>query len=786
MVDIVLYDNVDFSNGFANVLPTNRITIYLTPPAGDIGLARYDDWLRLVITHELTHIFHLDRADGVWGDLQHVFGRAPMLFPNTYRPGWVVEGLAVYYESRLTGGGRVRGGFHGQVLTAATADSVWPAPGDANFTTGRWPVGVGPYAFGSRFFAFEAATYGDTSIRRFIDHTSARLWPFGISSSLSASGARGLYSDWMDFHEAWRRSVRGGSRGTVIARGLRGEPRAHLSPDGRRLAYIVADGRTREHVVMRDVASGAIVASHGVNGTPEIAWVGDDLVLAQLDYRAPVEIRNSLYRWTPGGAFRKLSRIDRLLRPFSLPGGETGALLLEPARITVVRVTGTSGVESLPVPPADEWSHVAASPDGRFLAGARHANGRWDIVLWPTGSPAAMRMVTDDQALDDDPSWSSDGRRIVLTSERSGLPQIYAFDVATGETTRLTDEPTGAREADVAPDGTVYFSTLLSDGYAVMSASPLSPPPAGEGNVTAALPRASETASPSPSGRGVRGEEGYRPWNSLLPRYWLPTVHVGDRTVGRFVGAATSGSDVVGRTAYAADLAHSVNNARWEGFVGLAYSRWGAVTLDVSARQFWGTGGVAVPNATTIPQTVSERDRSVVAGGTIRHQWWRSEIAARLGAEMSQEAFFLPDSFNVRYANPEFLGSVASLLVSRTDRHSLSISTEDGVQLAALYRRKWATDGTGWASELRGSVRGFLGVPLPGFSHWVIAGRVSEDPTRGDSLRAGNREGHSPSYRGSDSAAVSGISAFGGIRQAAPSSPGSWPVLRRSGFRYSL
>src|SRR5438552_1709742 len=151
-----------------------------------------------------------------------------------------------------------------------------------------------------------------------------------------------------------------------------------------------------------------------------------------------------------------------------------------------------------------------------------------------------MRMVTDDQALDDDPSWSSDGRRIVLTSERSGLPQIYAFDVATGETTRLTDEPTGAREADVAPDGTVYFSTLLSDGYAVMSSSsPLAPLPAGEGDVTlgfnspvAPSPQATETSFPSPVGRGNGGEsEGYRPWNSLLPRYWLPTVHVGDRTV---------------------------------------------------------------------------------------------------------------------------------------------------------------------------------------------------------------------------------------------------------------
>ena len=55
-----------FPNGYATVFPSNRITLYLSSPASEIGPGRYDEWLRLVITHELTHIFHLDRADGVW------------------------------------------------------------------------------------------------------------------------------------------------------------------------------------------------------------------------------------------------------------------------------------------------------------------------------------------------------------------------------------------------------------------------------------------------------------------------------------------------------------------------------------------------------------------------------------------------------------------------------------------------------------------------------------------------------------------------------------------------
>src|SRR5688572_32757723 len=45
-----------------------------------------DDFLQLVITHELVHLFHLDRVGGVWALLQRVFGRAPMLFVNGYHP----------------------------------------------------------------------------------------------------------------------------------------------------------------------------------------------------------------------------------------------------------------------------------------------------------------------------------------------------------------------------------------------------------------------------------------------------------------------------------------------------------------------------------------------------------------------------------------------------------------------------------------------------------------------------------------------------------------------------
>src|SRR5256884_5450540 len=159
VIDLVLGDDVDVANGATTVFPSSRIYLLLPPPVGDPGLERFDSWLRLVTVHELTHVFHLDRVRGVWGVLQRVFGRAPGLFPNAFQPSWVIEGLATYYESKFTNGGRVRGSFHTQLHAADHAGGASRSPTNALLFT-RWPDGLAPYAYGSRFFHYLAGAAG--------------------------------------------------------------------------------------------------------------------------------------------------------------------------------------------------------------------------------------------------------------------------------------------------------------------------------------------------------------------------------------------------------------------------------------------------------------------------------------------------------------------------------------------------------------------------------------------------------------------------------------------------
>ena len=64
--NIVFVDAQDDANGWATPLPYNLIKLYITQPFGEsiFGASNYDDWMRLLITHEYTHIVQLDMVNG--------------------------------------------------------------------------------------------------------------------------------------------------------------------------------------------------------------------------------------------------------------------------------------------------------------------------------------------------------------------------------------------------------------------------------------------------------------------------------------------------------------------------------------------------------------------------------------------------------------------------------------------------------------------------------------------------------------------------------------------------
>jgi hypothetical protein len=713
VVDLTLADDVDASNGFASVYPSNRITLFLPPPVADPGLQTYDSWLRLVIVHELAHVFHLDRARGFWGLLQSAFGRAPGLFPNEYQPSWVIEGLATYYESRYTAGGRADGSFHRQVVAADAAAGAARSPWDALFFT-RWPAGLAPYAYGSRFFDYLARATGDTVVPRFVEGAARQLIPYRVGRPLRRAGApRALSDDWT---RAIALAAPGDSAPSSSAPsrrligGLRSPPVPRLSPDGQRLAYLYDDGRGARRLRVVDAtteAGGRVRRSHRATGQVTYDWLGDTLIVAQLNFTDRWHIRSDLWRWEPDGAWRRVTRGARRLEPRS-GGGVLASLELRPGDdAPAVPAPGVAD------PPGTTWGAVVPSPDGQWLAALRHREGHWALVRWRAAAPESLSVLVEAPVLSD-PTWAPHGG-LLYVADVAGFPQVHRWDAGAGAR-QVSAEPLGARAPAVRADGTLLFTTLAHDGWELRAAAPVE---RGAAPI-AAPPEPFDSAPPVP----VR-ETAYAEFASLRPRFWLPIGWNAGAT-GSFFGGLTAGIDAVGRYAYLIEAALSTAPLRARGGVALLTHALGSPTLDFFASNDWSLVGT-----TASGRVVSVEDRDAALGAALVTQRWRGFASLRLAAEYESARYVAApdtalDAVCSGCRRNERVGGSLSLALGHAVGAALAVSPQDGFVASVLYRRREEQASGRWSGELRGRLALYARIPpRVGFANTVLALRLA-------------------------------------------------------------
>ncbi len=760
-IRLVIVDQGDIFNGAATSIPTNRIIAFAhTPVEGDLFFA--DDPVELLMTHEVAHVFHLDEARRGWRVLRGVFGRGELTFPHLFDGSYLIEGLATFYESRLTESGRVRGARFPEVLRAWLLETDGPHLDEAESDPGSWPLDR-HYVFGGLFLDHLANRYGvDTTPAWMARRAGSFRSIFSRGATVGeAFGGRSLSQEWNDWIASERsNAMRLRDELRASAPGLAETRRvcdvAHqtsfprVSPDGSTIAFLSTDeGRKPLGLYIADLQTCQPRRIIRVNGAHAFAWTPDgrSIVLSQLALVDNARLHADLFRVeVASGDTTRLTRSARLTSPDVHPSGRTiVAVQYDGDRSRLVTVD----LQSRALSPLTEFSTETAwgparwSPDGTRLAAVRFTRGTsFDLVLL-SADGRLLHVLTDDRALEGVPEWdpnTPDGmRRLVFTSDRTGLRELYGLEMEGDANARvylMARVPTGLHEVAVVPARsassdagqpgavpgrtTIVATVTHADGRHLerleidRAAWVAAPAPADQYAQRTGAPG----VAPTPIDPGT--PRSYSPARDLLPTGWSPVLESIEE-VGAFVGAATGGVDVIGRHAWQGSGAYGADG-RTMGSASYIYRRFPRAHLFGQLSSAWRLEQRIESEAGELLRL--ERKRSAAVGVVFPWETLRrlTLVSANLEIEDRHhenagdaDAVVAADPIE---QEPTLVGGALGISFGNAQAGLRSISAQDGVRTSASFDYLKATDDDRWRSgwELASSV-------YRSFPSWTTSGR---------------------------------------------------------------
>jgi hypothetical protein len=771
LTHVILADQGELANGWATPLPRNTIFVTAAAPGGSEFIGRNTDWLRLVFTHEFTHIVHLDRSRRWATAARWIFGRTPIAFPNLFLPGWQIEGLASYQESALTGDGRLHAGDFRMIEREAARAGRFEPIDRVNGGLIDWPGGFGPYAYGLGFHDYLADRFGEATLGQLADATAARL-PFLGSRAFRTVYGEPLGQLWADYRAQLER--RPSPELTTAATRLTRHGQIVTGPRfaGR------CDGCDSEIIYSaRNPDAFPTLRSIRLDGSPSrqlterylgsTTGIGADvIVFDQQELRRNTGLYSDLYvlnRHT--GKQQQLTRESRLQDPDLSPDGRTVVatreqrgrrdLVLMPLQAessanqradtmsdretrSAAGLSWTAGsVTPLISEPEGQFNAPRWSPDGRSIAVARRRLGVFSEIVIVDAADGSVRTIASNRSTRFvTPAWRPDGRAIVAAADDDDGPfNLYEFqaDGSTPTGRRLTTLSTGATWPDVSSDGrTIVFVGYTVDGYDLFT-TPY--PTAASPAETLASPAEPDVVSTSPTASDTiaTAMRRYSPLPTLAPTSWNPILVIGSNQIR--AGAGVGGSDVLGRHGYAVSATWLVDgpdgivrrpdpvSPDWQVFY--AYNRWRPTLVASASRET--VFGAGPPDAAGRPTSAIRRSRDAGGGVLYSVAHVRAVQRALAAVVRTTDRYTFADHDESRIRNAFRLGWAVS--TART--FGYSISQEQGASIGAGAEVATVADTAASATSLTLDARGYL----PGVaSHHVVAVRAAAGWSDGDRL----------------------------------------------------
>jgi Tol biopolymer transport system component len=618
---IFLVDDTDDANGFAGVLPRNAIQLDATSPNGFTELDDYDDWLFGLVAHEYTHILHLDTMSGAPTIYNTIFGKT--WAPNQIMPRWVIEGIAVYEESKRSAGGRNRGTFFDEYIRIARHANKDLRLDEVSGTPRQFPRGNAAYVYGSHFLQYVFDRFGDDKLRQMSHISGGYAPPFAINRQIAKVVGKPfteLYDDWkLHLRDRYgMQEMAAEKRGLRIGRALTHSAEsnfwAHYSADGKWLYWVQNDGYSLNMVrampVGKDVSAAKDIVQIDAMGPYDLLPNGSLVYEQGRTYRRDYSFEDLFWWDASTNITQRLTTGKRARDPAVSPDGRHVAFSLNGRSESELAVMDLApGAHETVVWHGARWDNAyqpAWSPDGKRIAFSAWRTGGYRDILIVDVATRKVEEVTHDRAIDMEPAWSSDGKLLYFDSNRTGITNIFAYEVDSKTLWQVSNVLGGAYQPHPSPDGTrVAFSALVpAGGYDLFEL------PVDRSMWLAAhdyIDDKPEPAHIADDAFKVSAPRPYRALETLSPQTWTLSVDPASSTAL----INTGGGDAAGLHSYSLGIGLDYDAGDADVGASYSYSGWRPSFFVAGARSSLLRGGWRIDG---VSKTFKEEDWSGTVG----------------------------------------------------------------------------------------------------------------------------------------------------------------------------
>lgn len=600
---ILLVDNADAANGLTTAVARFGILLYLTPPDDYFSTQYYDDWLRLLVFHEYTHMLNIDSTKSFYSPLRILFG--DLLLPNSLWPTWMLEGLAVYDETRYTHSGRGRSPYYDMIFRTAVEAGVLDT---SKFITldmlsssyPYYPYGENVYAFGYSMMNQVARTnvgtetsdgksiievgttghegenlLGEMSIR-----SAARI-PYFINGNLENISGKDWYTHWSNWVEDTS------TRANADIKTIRSQPLTEVkllthegqgtlgtafSSDGHWMAYSQDSADEPFSLYLMDRKTGKTERLYekleGSNAafTPDSKFLvystlnrkdnyslWSDLKYYSLDTHKEEELSSRLRARDPD-----ISSDGKWIT-YTISHDATTGLALSSLAVssTTHKLVMGKSTEVFWPSQLDAVHSPKFSNDGRRIYFSWHVNGKLseEIAMFDRTTGKVSVVVSNGKmnyypALKPGSSKSAKSDVLLYVCDSTGVDNLCEYrNDSKGPSTRLVTNTTGGFAFPAFdPQGNLYADTFSYKGWDI--AQIVNTQVVAPESVTISqppAPPADDTSTPHAETKEYP-VKNYSIWPSILPRQWAPALLYSPGEL--YVGGEILGFDAVDLHSY--------------------------------------------------------------------------------------------------------------------------------------------------------------------------------------------------------------------------------------------